>query len=115
MLHRTRTHMCARVCCAQCARRAKGRATRGPVQPPIVPCTVIAPGKTKSTVVQTCVSPGVQPIAPGLVFLTAHIFALYLPAGTHWSTKHAADATPHTLGFHCVSSQARFSPSGGID
>ena len=34
--------------------------TRGPVQPPIVPCTVIAPGKTKSTVVQTGVSPGEQ-------------------------------------------------------
>jgi hypothetical protein len=48
----------------------------------MVPCTVVAPGKTKSTSVQIC-SPAEQKLADGMVFLLAHIVALYLPAGTH--------------------------------
>src|SRR5882724_2085932 len=49
-----------------------------------------------------------------MVFLAAHIFALYLPASAHWSIKHAPDAGPQVLGFHCISSQGRLRPAVGI-
>ena len=83
------------------------------VQPPIVPRTVVAPGNSKSTVVQTGVPPGVQKAAPDIVFFDAHIVARYLPGATHTGMAQALALAPQVLANHCVSAHCLVSPASG--
>jgi hypothetical protein len=61
---------------------------------------MVAPGNTKSTSVQTGELPGLQKFPSGVVFLKAHIFALYLPGATRCVPAQAIAPAPQLLSSH---------------
>jgi hypothetical protein len=53
-------------------------------------------------------------VSPGFAFFSAHMWAVYLPAGTQCAATHANELLPQVPLCHCVSSQSRAKPAGGI-